>query len=534
MLREHCLPVLTGDDVALDKLVQTNFVPRFEDASQASCLDGIEHPLAGSRLETPHTTTAPRFGTRLDDLRWIDPFVAQIRPYVRVRLEDGVLIKMPMEVFQLSRTGLQLLHRALQGETIAEVAAAVGAAAHGQRIYQIHTFFCDLRDLLQQRLGDGRERPTTRVAPFAGSFTRYPVLSEIAVTYRCNLACSFCYAGCGTADASPGNARRERHRHEWKFWRNWPWWQRRFPPRDPLRREMTAKEVLTVIDQLAEVGKVPSVSFTGGECTLRPELPQFIAHARQLGMRVNIITNGVVCSSRAYVDKLVAAGLTSAQVSLSGPSPDVHDHLAHRAGAFRKTVQGICHLRDAGLHVHTNTTICEENAQYLCEIIDLAQSLDLPHVSMNQIIPTGTPNLPRHEKLKVSYSRIGHYVLQAQEHAQRVGIEFHWYSPTPFCIFNPIAHGLGNKGCAACDGLVHVSPSGEVLPCSSFARGVGNLLEQGFEKVWFGKDAQYYKQKRAAHPICQRCEHFTLCQGACTLYWSGMGYEELREARRGR
>ena len=117
-----------------------------------------------------------------------------------------------------------------------------------------------------------------------------------------------------------------------------------------------------------------------------------------------------------------------------------------------------------------------------------------------------------------------------RQHAERVGIEFHWYSPTPFCIFNPIAHGLGNKGCAACDGLVHVSPSGEVLPCSSFARGVGNLLNEGFEKVWFGKDAQYYKQKRQAHTLCRTCEHFALCQGACTLYWSGMGYGELYAA----
>jgi radical SAM protein with 4Fe4S-binding SPASM domain len=129
--------------------------------------------------------------------------------------------------------------------------------------------------------------------------------------------------------------------------------------------------------------------------------------------------------------------------------------------------------------------------------------------------------------LKVSYTRIGPLVLRVKEHADRVGIDFHWYSPTPFCIFNPVQHGLGNKGCAACDGLLHVSPSGEVLPCSSFARGVGNLLELGFQAVWFGKRAQYYKQKRQAPARCRRCEHFPLCQGACTLYWSGMGCDEL-------
>ena len=111
-----------------------------------------------------------------------------------------------------------------------------------------------------------------------------------------------------------------------------------------------------------------------------------------------------------------------------------------------------------------------------------------------------------------------------------MGIGFHWYSPTPFCIFNPIAHGLGNKGCAACDGLIHVSPCGEVLPCSSFARGVGNILQDGLQKIWFGKEAQYYKRKRMAPPICRTCEHFKLCQGACTLYWSNTGCGELYRA----
>lgn len=474
------------------------------------------------------------FGTQLEHLDWIDDFAANVRPYVRVRPEDGVLIKMPTDVFQLNPSGLQLLERVLAGESIRSVARARHAEAHPERLRQIHHFFCDVRDLLASRLGDGQGRVATRVSAYEGSFTRFPVLSEIAVTYRCNLACTFCYAGCGTADATPGNAAAERHRKGWKLWRRTRWWQQRHPKRDPVRDEMSAREVCDVIDQLARNGQVPSVSFTGGECTLRRELPELIAHARQRGMRVNIITNGVTCASKDYVDRLVRAGLTSAQVSLEGADADSHERLTQRPGSFAKTLRGILNLRDAGLHVHTNTTICEDNADGLTQIIDLAKSLELPHVSMNHIIPTGTPNLARHEQIKMSYTRIGEYILRAKRHAEATGIDFHWYSPTPFCIFNPIAHGLGNKGCAACDGLVHVSPSGEVLPCSSFARGVGNLLEDGFESVWFGKDAQWYKQKRQAHPICRSCEHFALCQGACTLYWSGMGYRELVRANRRR
>lgn len=470
------------------------------------------------------------FGTQLEDLKWIDQFAERVRPYVRVRTEDQVLIKVPTDVFPLNSSGVELLDRVLKGESIRQVARSVGAERHPERIRQIHTFFCDVRDLLSGRMGDGRGRPTTHVTRFRGTFTRYPVLSEIAVTYRCNLACTFCYAGCGTEDASPGNPCHEKCRRGWRAWETNSWWRRRPPERDPVRDEMTSDEIIEVIDQIALVGKVPSISFTGGECTLRPELPRWIEHARRRGMRVNIITNGVACSNKALVDALSGAGLHSAQVSLEGPSPDVHDGLTQRPGSFRRTIQGIENLRDAGIRVHTNTTVCRENAEHVTAMVELAKSLGLVRVSMNHIIPTGASNLAPNRNNRIRYSEIGRYVLRAKQRARQCGIAFHWYSPTPFCIFNTVAHGLGNKGCAACDGLIHVSPSGEVLPCSSFARGVGNILEKGLEKVWFGPDAQYYKRKRQAPWLCRACRDFALCQGACTLYWSAMGHGELYRA----
>ncbi|MBN1345591.1 MAG: radical SAM protein [Phycisphaerae bacterium] len=491
-------------------------------------LDGI--PVRDALRSVPSVTSESigEYGRRIEDLDWIDEFVPRIRLYVRVRLEDGVLIKMPTEVFKLNPGGVRILDRAMRGERIRDIAVSLGAEGSPERLFQIHAFFCDVRDLLGRRLGDGRGRTATEVTRFDGSFTRWPVLSEIAVTYRCNLACTFCYAGCGTKDARPGSPGRERHQRWWVPWAQWS--EARRLKRDPIADEMTAEEVMQVIDQIAEVGQVPSVSFTGGECTLRPELPSFIARAHAHGMRVNIITNGVRCEDRAYVDSLAEAGLTSAQVSLEGPDAHVHDRLTQHPGSFDRTVRGIETLGEAGLHVHTNTTICDDNAEHLTGIIDLAKSLDMPHLSMNHAIPTGSLNLRRYRRSRITYDRIGTYVLGAKRHAERVGIGFHWYSPTPFCIFNTVAQGLGNKGCAACDGLLHVSPSGEVLPCSSFSRGVGNLLEQGIEDVWFGKEARYYKTKRQAPLPCRLCADFKLCQGACTLYWSSMGKGELIRA----
>jgi radical SAM protein with 4Fe4S-binding SPASM domain len=108
-------------------------------------------------------------------------------------------------------------------------------------------------------------------------------------------------------------------------------------------------------------------------------------------------------------------------------------------------------------------------------------------------------------------------------------VELVWYSPLPLCIFNTVAEGLGNRGCAAADGLLHVGPAGDVLPCSSFAHGeaLGNLLRQPFDEIWQSEPARFFRGKRMMPPRCAGCPDAAACQGACVLYWRGVGLAEL-------
>jgi radical SAM protein with 4Fe4S-binding SPASM domain len=272
------------------------------------------------------------------------------------------------------------------------------------------------------------------------------------------------------------------------------------------------------------------MSFTGGEPTLRRDLPDLVARARAGRMRVNLITNGVRCASRHYVRTLAGAGLNSAQVSLEGPDAAVHDALTGKRGSFLRTRRGLSNLLEAGLTAHPHTTISRGNAAHLGAIVDLAAELGAPRLSMNLVIPTGTPGLASRAGLQIPYAEVGPLVLAARRRAEEAGLELLWYSPTPFCIWNPVAHGFGNKGCAACDGLIHVAPAGDVLPCSSYPKSVGNVLAEGFDAVWFGARATWHREKRHAPELCKGCEDFAACQGACPLYWAGRGLGELERA----
>jgi radical SAM protein with 4Fe4S-binding SPASM domain len=439
-------------------------------------------------------------------LDWIEGFVDSIRAYVFVRRTDSLLILLPNQAYKINRTALDILEPLLGGEPLGEVVRRFGLR-RPERALQVHEFFCDLRALVVGCMGDGEGRRAVEMIPFARPFNTLPVLSEIAVTYRCNLRCAFCYVGCG--------CRSEQGQEM------------------PSNGEMTTDKVRRVLEIIRRDAQVPSVSFTGGEPMLRNDLSDLVAHARGLGMRVNLITNATLADGRA-VERLVEAGLNSAQVSLEAPTAALHDRLTGVVGSFERTRRGIDELRAAGVHVHTNTTITAQNRDAVAQLPVLAASLGLSRLSMNLMIPTRAALGAGGEALGVPYRETGEIVLRVKEAAREAGVRFLWYSPTPLCLFNPIEHGLGNKGCAACDGLLSVSPTGDVLPCSSFDEGVGNLLREDFRSIWSSDRAEYYKRKQYVHPLCCNCEELSFCDGACPLYWETQGYEELLAAERDR
>ncbi len=433
------------------------------------------------------------------DVSWADDFVKSISEYVYVRERDSLLILLPNQAYKLNPAGLAILGRMMAGSSLIDVLEqkSEGLSKDEKVLTDVFHFFCDLRALVMGCLGEGKGRRAVEETSFTRPHNSLPVLSEIALTYRCNLSCKFCYAGC-TCTKSDRN----------------------------FSSEMSTAEVKQVLDAIRYDAEVPSVSWTGGEPTLRSDLVELTAYATELGMRVNLITNGNNLTQE-LVDQLKNAGLRSAQVSLEGANAEIHDSLTQTPGSYDRTLRGISLLKDAGLHVHTNTTINRINAPHLAEIVGLVKELGLKRLSMNMVIPCGTaPDTG----VTVLYSEMPELLDKLKRAAWEADVEFLWYSPTPYCIVNPVAMGLGGKSCAACDGLLSIAPDGGVLPCSSLSKNVGNILKDGFQRVWNNRKSRYWRGKRYAHRICRDCRHFDICTGACPIYWDAIGYKEIESA----
>jgi len=427
-------------------------------------------------------------------------FVRETADVVHLRPEDRLLIIRPNKLHHCNETAFAMLHGLYNEKKSVEALLAEVSRKYGVPVTKLEA---DLRSLLQTILAIMKEKynlaPLITIIDFDPASVEFPILSEIALTYRCQNRCDFCYASS--------------------------------PYRGDEMPEMTTAEVKQVIEKICLEAHVPTISFTGGEPTLRKDLPELVAHASGLGMRANLITNGIRCSDAGLVKELAAAGLKSAQVSLEAATAERHDMITGHPGAWEKTCRAIENLKGAGVHTHTNTTICRGNRNNLVELAGFVkEKFAAEYLSMNMIIATGIAR--DNENIEIGYSTIGEILKPVLRFCEKEEIRFVWYSPTPYCIFNPLESNLGAKSCACIKGLLSVNPAGEVLPCSSYDRGVGSLLKKSFDHIWNSDQALYYRERRYRPPVCKGCEMEKMCGGACPLYWENAGsFKEIEEAR---
>ncbi len=105
-----------------------------------------------------------------------------------------------------------------------------------------------------------------------------------------------------------------------------------------------------------------SVALTGGEPTLRRDLPELVALASAEGFTsISLLTNAMRLDRGPLLGRLVEAGLTSIFVPFLSHRAARHDALIGVRRAFRRTVAGVDRAREAGLHVAYNTVVTRPN-----------------------------------------------------------------------------------------------------------------------------------------------------------------------------
>jgi radical SAM protein with 4Fe4S-binding SPASM domain len=324
-------------------------------------------------------------------------------------------------------------------------------------------------------------------APFSSRPTA-PYRMDLALTYRCNDDCAHCY-----------NAR----------------------PRD--YPELSTNEWKHVIDKVWELG-IPHIVFTGGEPTLRQDLPELIAHAESNGQITGINTNARRLSDRNFVQALVAAGLDHVQITVESHNSTIHDQMVGKQGAWKQTIQGLRNVLQTPLYVMTNTTMLQSNSPYIAETLIFLAQEGVPTIGLNALIYSG-------HGLTVgtglSESELPTLLELAKEITTENGQRLIWYTPTMYCNFDPQQLELGVKGCTAALYNMCVEPDGGIIPCQSYYSQLGNILKDPWDTIWNHELAKRLRDRNYIRDVCRECILLPECGGGCPLAMEAQGQKMI-------
>jgi radical SAM protein with 4Fe4S-binding SPASM domain len=324
------------------------------------------------------------------------------------------------------------------------------------------------------------------VAPFSVRPSA-PYRMDLAITYRCNNDCAHCYNPDHPAPAHNlvTGGQGELSTHDWK----------------------------RVLDVIWELG-IPHVVFTGGEPTLREDLPELVAHAEANGQITGLNTNARRLSDPGFIERLVAAGLDHVQITVESSEAEVHDHMVRSQGAFSQTIKGLKNALSSPLFVMTNTTMLRDNVHTIPATLDFLAGLGVPTIGLNALIYAGHgatvgTGLPEHELRPL--------LEIAREKTEARGQRLIWYTPTEYCHFDPMALELGVKGCTAALYNMCVEPNGAVLPCQSYYKPLGNILTDSWDSIWNHELSVRLRERRGLPDKCSGCDLLQECGGGCPL-----------------
>ena len=403
---------------------------------------------------------------------------------IHLRMDDdghATLIVNANQVMHLNPTAALMAWLILEEKSEPEIVRTISKKYNvksGQVVNDLADFQAQLEELLHP---DGvcpvHELELDTIMPFS-SRPSAPYRMDLAVTYRCNNDCAHCY-----------NER-----------------ERDFP-------ELGTDEWKKILDKLWELG-VPHIVFTGGEASLRNDLPELIAHAEANGQITGLNTNARRLADEKYVQQLVDAGLDHVQITVESHDADVHNTMMRSKDAHKQTIKGLRNVLNSPLYVMTNTTMLRTNVDTIPDTLDFLADLGVPTIGLNALIYSGnglTVGTGLAEKELKSILDLA--VQKTEMRGQRLI----WYTPTQYCEFDPTQQNLGVKGCSAALYSMCIESNGDVLPCQSYYKPLGNMLVDSWDSIWNHELSVQLRERQELPAKCDGCGLVPECGGGCPL-----------------
>jgi uncharacterized radical SAM superfamily Fe-S cluster-containing enzyme len=269
-----------------------------------------------------------------------------------------------------------------------------------------------------EHVGSGIENPRTKSekgCPYdcgiCPNHTSTTILAIVDVTNRCNLRCPVCFAHAGAAGYV---------------------------------YEPTKEEIFRILENLRQTLPVPpkAIQFSGGEPTLRKDLPELITYAKKIGFNhVEVDSNGIrFAENIEYIKELMQAGMDTVYLQFDGVTPEPY-HFTRGCNLFPTKLKALENFRKAGLRsvVLVPTLVKGVNDHQVGEIIRFgAKNFDIVRaVNFQPVSITGRIDRSKLREMRITIPDF----MRLCEEQTKGEIKVSDFFPVPTVV--PISRAVG-------------------------------------------------------------------------------------------
>ena len=281
------------------------------------------------------------------------------------------------------------------------------------------------------------------------------------------------------------------------------------------RGELTTGQIKQLVTKLQSEAPVTTIALSGGEPTLRRDLPEIVSFLVERRISPVVITNG----SR-LTPELVGElpDVVTFEVTLLSYRPEVHDELVGWPGAWRAVIDGMNALRKADRTFVAVFVASRKNCRDLETTAELAVACGASGLMYNRL-NLSAHNFSSADQLLPDPASIQENLDALERIAGTYDLPMAVSVVVEPCVVDVSKYEKLRFGwcpLAGKDSYFTIDPAGNLRICNHSPVILGNLFEESFAHIYYHHP--YVREFRDAWPEeCRNCrpEWKEICRGGC-------------------
>lgn len=303
----------------------------------------------------------------------------------------------------------------------------------------------------------------------------------ILLTNRCNLSCNHCFYASGTTHSED---------------------------------ELSTQRFLQIIDQLVKFN-VHYVTFTGGEPLLRKDIDRLISYARQNGLEVAILTNGLLINRERA--NFLSRMKVKIQISLDGANEFTYNKI--RGRGFHEVIKSLKLLIECGCDVSISIVPMKENLAEIPETIELAKKLGVKNFNFSLLEHSGRAKQTYHDSRPSNNDLFTLFESLYETYYENCSQKSVRLAPVE-SMKSKLHIPPQRFACKAGREVIAIDWKGDLYPCSGLVgedHKIGSLFESSLHDLYHSDRMGRIRSNIDIRNIgeCKNCPFMLPCIGGC-------------------